>query len=222
VHLQSRPVTIRIVDHISTADDLLDHSPTKVIALERSSKVQDLYKTYSHAYGMPLGTFELRCQDRKLFESNTPRSLQWFDHIEVECHRRMANDVVVTSECEDVEDLGKSGFGTLDNDGDDDTSIATTWEDYASRSTNSLPDSDTSPSFTVRVRHQTGDEYSYQIQQTTRMQSIFLAQAQTLGVNGSDLRFMLDGERINTHQTPGVLELVEGDTFDSMLAGMAC
>jgi hypothetical protein len=218
-----RPVTIRIVDHNDNAENLFDCSPAKVIALERSSKVQDLYQAYSHACGMQVGSFELRCQGRKLLESNTPRSLQWFDHVEVEYQRCMENDVVLTVECqENVADLGKSGFGTIHNDGDDDASIATTWEDHASLSTNSLPDSNKSPSSTVKVRHQTGDEYSYQIQEKTPMQSIFLAQAEALGVKGSDLRFLLDGEHINAHETPGVLELIEGDTIDSMLAGMAC
>jgi hypothetical protein len=101
-----RPVTIRIgsihpaakvavVSDSSIASSscttTTTSTTTTLFALERSSTVQHLYQAYGHANGMPLGSFELYYQGRKLLERYTPRSLQWFDHIEVKCHSLMGN-----------------------------------------------------------------------------------------------------------------------------------
>jgi len=49
------------------------------------------------------------------------------------------------------------------------------------------------------------------------MQKVFDTYAQRKGVQATSLRFLLDGERIDPHNTPKMLELEDQDQIDCML-----
>jgi hypothetical protein len=49
---------------------------------------------------------------------------------------------------------------------------------------------------------------------TTRMEKIFNACAKRKGVHAGALRFLLDGQRINGHQTAEILDLEDQDQID--------
>ena len=172
----------------------------------RSAKIQQLYDIYSSKNGVPLGSFELRHQGRKLFGSNTPRSLQWFGHIDISCHPLEGtinnHDDITASET-----IISEMEATSDEE-EDDSSLSV--------------DNGTSRSVTVRVRYQTGQESSYEVGPTSIMESIFTAQARILGCDVADLRFLLDGERIKSDQNAASLRLVDGDVIDCMLGGSRC
>lgn len=56
-----------------------------------------------------------------------------------------------------------------------------------------------------QVRDQNGEETVFKIKTTTRMSKVFDAYATRKGVEASQLRFFLDGERINGDHTPADL-----------------
>ena len=64
---------------------------------------------------------------------------------------------------------------------------------------------------------QTGEETFFKIKKTTRMEKVFNAFATRKGVQLTSLRFMLDGERIESDATPKMLELDDQDQIDCML-----
>ena len=190
-----RPVTVTIRGSQGNLGQLFE-------LMDRSAKIQQLYEIYSSKNGVPLGAFELRCEGRKLFGSNTPRSLQRFGHVEISCHPL---EVTINNHDNiESETILSSSESTSDEE-----------EDNSSLSA----DTNTSQSVTVRVRYQTGQETSYQVCPTCKLESIFTAQARDLGCDVADLRFLLDGERIKPDQHAASLHLVEGDVIDCMLGG---
>lgn len=91
-------------------------------------------------------------------------------------------------------------------------------------SDNEAKPEETNEPITIRVKDQTGEETMFKIKKTTKMSKVFAAYAQRKGVDGSSLRFLLDGERIDENSTPKMLELEDEDQIDCVLAqvgGMA-
>jgi len=70
---------------------------------------------------------------------------------------------------------------------------------------------------TIRIKDQTGEETFFKIKKTTKMQKVFETYAQRKGVQPQSLRFLLDGERIESDQTPKMLELEDQDQIDCVL-----
>ena len=64
---------------------------------------------------------------------------------------------------------------------------------------------------------QTGEEMFFKIKKTTKMGKVFDTYAQRKGVQVGSLRFLLDGERIDSMQTPKLLELEDQDQIDCVL-----
>ncbi|TFJ88397.1 hypothetical protein NSK_000746 [Nannochloropsis salina CCMP1776] len=74
-----------------------------------------------------------------------------------------------------------------------------------------------SESITLRVKDQTGEETMFKVKKTTKMEKVFASYAGRKGVNVDSLRFLLDGQRIEKHQTSAELELEDEDQIDVML-----
>jgi small ubiquitin-related modifier len=70
---------------------------------------------------------------------------------------------------------------------------------------------------TLRVKDQSGDEMLFKVKKTTEMSKVFDAYANRLGVTALQLKFMVDGSRINPTDTPKMLELEENDQIDVFL-----
>jgi small ubiquitin-related modifier len=70
---------------------------------------------------------------------------------------------------------------------------------------------------TLRVRDQHGDEMFFKVKKDTKMSKIMDAYAQRKGISATSLRFTMDGDRIDAHDTPKMLELEENDQIDVML-----
>ena len=58
-----------------------------------------------------------------------------------------------------------------------------------------------------------GDETFFKVKTTTKLQRVFDAYA-TARYPGRDLRFLLDGERLRGDQTPGDVDMEDGDQID--------
>ena len=58
-----------------------------------------------------------------------------------------------------------------------------------------------------------GDETFFKVKTTTKLQKVFDAYA-TARYPGRDLRFLLDGERLNGDQTPADVDMEDGDQID--------
>ncbi|GAB5029444.1 small ubiquitin-like modifier [Nannochloropsis oceanica] len=72
-------------------------------------------------------------------------------------------------------------------------------------------------SITLRVKDQTGEETMFKVKKTTKMEKVFNTYATRKGINSNALRFLLDGLRIEKHQTPEELDLEDEDQIDVML-----
>eukprot|EP01032_Pedospumella_encystans_P009657 gene9657-11349_t len=70
---------------------------------------------------------------------------------------------------------------------------------------------------TLRVKEQTGEEMFFKVKGTTKMQKVFDSYAQRRGVQPNAIRFMLDGQRIRSEDTPKMLELQDDDQIDVVL-----
>jgi hypothetical protein len=70
---------------------------------------------------------------------------------------------------------------------------------------------------TIKVRDQAGEEMFFKVKRSTELRKIFDAYAQRLGVNASNLKFTLDGERLKETDTPKMLELSDNDQIDVFL-----
>lgn len=64
---------------------------------------------------------------------------------------------------------------------------------------------------------QTGEETYFKVKKTTRMEKVFNTYATRKGVQVSALRFLLDGQRVNSDDTPTSLDLEDQDQIDCML-----
>lgn len=72
-------------------------------------------------------------------------------------------------------------------------------------------------SMQIRVKDQTGEEVFFKVKPHTQMGKIFDSYAKRKGVETRVLRFMLDGKRIQAHETPDELELEDLDQIDCLL-----
>jgi len=70
---------------------------------------------------------------------------------------------------------------------------------------------------TIRVKDQTGEETFFKVKDGVKMGKLFKAYSARKGVQQTSLRFLLDGERIQTDDTPKSLELEDQDQIDVLL-----
>lgn len=55
------------------------------------------------------------------------------------------------------------------------------------------------------------------MKQSTPFRKIFNAYCDKLGKSTNDVRFMFDGNRLNADQTPGDLDMEDGDILEAMV-----
>ena len=75
---------------------------------------------------------------------------------------------------------------------------------------------------TIRVKDHSGEETFFKVKTHTRMSKIFNAYASRKGVDQNALRFLLDGLKIYTCDTPMWLELEDHDQIDAVLEQVGC
>jgi hypothetical protein len=63
-----------------------------------------------------------------------------------------------------------------------------------------------------------GDLLTFMVKKTTKFRKIFDVYAQRKQVELSSLRFLLDGDRILPEQTPQMLDMIDDDQIDCLLA----
>ncbi|EOD13505.1 hypothetical protein EMIHUDRAFT_65130 [Emiliania huxleyi CCMP1516] len=71
----------------------------------------------------------------------------------------------------------------------------------------------------VKVVDQDGREDAYIVEMDNSLAPMMDQYCHTRGIGDSSrstLRFLFDGERVNSHQTPRMLELEDGDCIDVM------
>ncbi len=64
------------------------------------------------------------------------------------------------------------------------------------------------------IKTQDGSEMYFKIKQSTKMQKVFDTYAGRKGFSASTLRFLYDGHRINSNDTPKMLEMEDQDQID--------
>ncbi|XP_051210743.1 small ubiquitin-related modifier 1-like [Lolium perenne] len=69
----------------------------------------------------------------------------------------------------------------------------------------------------VKVKGQDGEEVFFRVKGTTRLKKLMNAYCDHKSVRANSFVFLFDGRRINGEQTPGELEMEEGDTIAAML-----
>ena len=70
------------------------------------------------------------------------------------------------------------------------------------------------PSLNIRLHKvPEGEDVFFKVKTTTKLQKVFDAYA-TARYPGRDLRFLLDGERLRGDQTPGDVDMEDGDQID--------
>ena len=74
---------------------------------------------------------------------------------------------------------------------------------------------------TIRVKDQQGEDTFFKVKKTTKMEKVFTAYAQRKGVALAQVRFLLDGVRIQPTDTPENLEIEDQDQIDCVL-GKSC
>ena len=70
---------------------------------------------------------------------------------------------------------------------------------------------------TVSVKNQTGNEMFVKMRHSTKMRKMFDSYAARKGVPPHHLRYVFNGALIHGGQTPGQLEMEEGDMIDVAL-----
>ena len=76
---------------------------------------------------------------------------------------------------------------------------------------------DESEPINITVVNQSGEETVFKVKKTTKMDKVFKAFAQRVGVSQNSLRFKVDGEGIRADQTPKELELEDGDMIEAYI-----
>ena len=69
----------------------------------------------------------------------------------------------------------------------------------------------------LKVVTQDGNEIYFKCKQTTPLKKLMDAFCNRQGVAASSVRFLFDGARINSRQTPRELEMEDGDVIDVMV-----
>jgi small ubiquitin-related modifier len=77
--------------------------------------------------------------------------------------------------------------------------------------------SENDTTITVNVKTPNGERIKLKIKQDTKMQRIFTATADKLGLNSGDLRYMFDGRSLRDNDTPYSTEIQDGDVIDSYM-----
>ena len=79
---------------------------------------------------------------------------------------------------------------------------------------------DTKPaveSITIRIKDQNGQETFFKVKHTTKMRKIFGAFAGKAGIQLDNVRFLLDGQRIDPESTVASNDLEDQDQVDCVL-----
>ncbi|CAD7962579.1 unnamed protein product [Amoebophrya sp. A25] len=66
----------------------------------------------------------------------------------------------------------------------------------------------------LRVRNHQGGEVQFKIKRTSQLKKLMEAYCQRTGVRMGEVRFMVDGERINENDTPDGLGMADEDLID--------
>ncbi|KAJ9618253.1 hypothetical protein H2203_009169 [Taxawa tesnikishii (nom. ined.)] len=82
-----------------------------------------------------------------------------------------------------------------------------------SATTSAAPQPDTDKRMTIYVKDQSGTQIEFRIKSTTKFEKVFMAFEKAQGRQG--LRFHFDGERVNADQTPGDVEMEDGDILEA-------
>eukprot|EP00918_Siedleckia_nematoides_P041519 GHVU01090301.1.p3 GENE.GHVU01090301.1~~GHVU01090301.1.p3 ORF type:complete len:112 (-),score=23.94 GHVU01090301.1:1411-1746(-) len=69
----------------------------------------------------------------------------------------------------------------------------------------------------VRVRSPDGNEVFFKIRKNTKFEKLMNVYCNRLGQNPDLVRFLFDGERIRTDQSPEELNMEDGDVIDAMI-----
>eukprot|EP00397_Hematodinium_sp_SG-2012_P066366 GEMP01099199.1.p1 GENE.GEMP01099199.1~~GEMP01099199.1.p1 ORF type:complete len:109 (+),score=18.28 GEMP01099199.1:62-388(+) len=70
------------------------------------------------------------------------------------------------------------------------------------------------PHIQLKVKDQHGAEVQFKIKRTTALRKLMEAYCQRLGMNSTQVRFMVDGERISADDTAEKLGLEDDDLID--------
>lgn len=69
----------------------------------------------------------------------------------------------------------------------------------------------------IPLYQQNGEETFFKIKKSTKMQKVFETYASRKGLDPRTIRFMVDGDRIQPHETPKMLEMEDQDQIDCRL-----
>ena len=72
-------------------------------------------------------------------------------------------------------------------------------------------------SINIVVRNQMGGEVNFKVGMMTKFSKVFDTYYERVGVKKETLKFLFDGNRIQIEQTPGMLEMDEGDVIDAVM-----
>lgn len=81
---------------------------------------------------------------------------------------------------------------------------------------------DSATAIIIRLKDQGGEEISFKMKRSTKMEKVFKHYAQRKGVTIRNLRFFLDGQRIASGDTASSLEMEDQDQIDVMLEQTGC
>ncbi|KAK7239651.1 small ubiquitin-related modifier protein [Aureococcus anophagefferens] len=69
----------------------------------------------------------------------------------------------------------------------------------------------------IRIRHWSGEVTFFGVKKTTQLDKVFNAYSQRKGINVMTLRFLFDGQRVLSGQTPQDIDMEDGDQLDCTL-----
>jgi Ubiquitin-2 like Rad60 SUMO-like len=118
-----------------------------------------------------------------------------------------------------------AGAGESDDDagaGDSDDEEGTTRSAGPAEAREIDDDGGSVGAVTIDMRDDDGEVVSYRVRRTTRLQHLFAAYARRKGVEVDSLNFLLNGQRVEPHATPIVLQLEDGDQIDALVVRSGC
>lgn len=69
----------------------------------------------------------------------------------------------------------------------------------------------------LKVKDQDGAEVHFKVRMSTKFEKIFTAFCSKKSLDPSHVRFLFDGQRIQSTSTPADLEMEDGDSIDAMM-----
>ena len=72
-------------------------------------------------------------------------------------------------------------------------------------------------SIQLKVKNAEGKEVVFKLKSNTPLRKLMDAYCQREGLPADGVRFLYDGERLNRDQTPGELEMEDGDEIDALV-----